>query len=385
MHLPPLVDPAPALTAAERRRYARQLLLPEVGEVGQRRLKAARVLVVGAGGLGSPALLYLAAAGVGTLGVVDDDVVEESNLHRQVVHGSADVGRAKVDSAADALAAANPLVRVVRHRERMTPANADALVAGYDLVLDGSDTFATRYVVNDACVRTGTPWVWGAVLRFDGQAAVFWPGRGPVYRDVFPVPPPPGTVPSCGEAGVLGGVCAAVGAVMVTEAVKLVTGAGHPAVGRVLVLDALAGSWRSLEVRPRSAPPATTGTAPGERGGAEGPAAVPAGEDELPETTVAQLAAALAGPRPPSVVDVREAEEHAAAAIPGALLVPLASLDAAALPDGPVVLHCAAGQRSATALRRVREQGRRDVTHLAGGMAAWVSAGEEVVGSDRAR
>ncbi|WP_432547651.1 molybdopterin-synthase adenylyltransferase MoeB [Kineococcus sp. SYSU DK004] len=392
MHLPPLVDPAPALTTAERRRYARQLLLPEVGEVGQRRLKAARVLVVGAGGLGSPALLYLAAAGVGTLGVVDDDVVEESNLHRQVVHGSADVGRAKVDSAADALAATNPLVRVVRHRERMTPANADAIVDGYDLVLDGSDTFATRYVVNDACVRTGTPWVWGAVLRFDGQAAVFWPGRGPVYRDVFPVPPPPGTVPSCGEAGVLGGVCAAVGAVMVTEAVKVITGAGRPAVGRVLVLDALAGSWRSLEVRSRSAPGTSPRSAAGASGageraeGAEGavPADGPPGED-LPETTVAELAAALAGPRPPSVVDVREADEHAAAAIPGALLVPLASLDAAALPEGPVVLHCAAGHRSATALRRLRQQGRRDVTHLAGGMAAWVSAGEEVVGSDRAR
>ncbi|NAZ84483.1 adenylyltransferase/sulfurtransferase MoeZ, partial [Kineococcus sp. R8] len=197
----PLVPPGPELTAQERRRYARHLLLPEIGEQGQRRLKNARVLVVGAGGLGSPALLYLAAAGVGTLGVVDDDVVEESNLQRQVVHSDADVGRPKVDSAAEAVARANPLVTVHRHRERLTAATATRLLAGYDLVLDGSDSFATRYLVNDACVLAGLPWVWGAVLRFDGHVAVFHDEHGPTYRDLFPTAPPAGSVPGCGGRG----------------------------------------------------------------------------------------------------------------------------------------------------------------------------------------
>jgi len=247
--LPALVDPGEDLTPAEARRYSRHLLLPEIGVLGQRRLKTARVLVVGAGGLGSPALLYLAAAGVGTIGIVDDDVVEESNLQRQVAHRTEDVGRAKVDSAADAVARANPLVRVVHHRERFTAGSAARLVTAYDLVLDGSDNFATRYLVNDACVLARTPWVWGAVLRFDGQVSTFWAQHGPTYRDLFPQPPGPGTVPSCGEVGVLGGVCAMVGSVMVTEAVKLVTGSGRSLLGRVLVLDALSTTWRTLALR----------------------------------------------------------------------------------------------------------------------------------------
>ena len=203
------IDDDAVLTLEERDRYARQLTLPAIGERGQRQLKRARVLVVGAGGLGSPAALYLAAAGVGTLGIVDDDIVVESNLHRQVLHRTADVGRAKVDSAADAIAAANPLVKVRRHRTRLSADNALEIVTGYDLVLDGSDNFGTRYLVNDACVLAGKPWVWGSVLRFDGQVAVFWQGYGPTYRDLFPSPPGPGLVPSCGEAGVLGSVCGA--------------------------------------------------------------------------------------------------------------------------------------------------------------------------------
>nr|WP_218886570.1 ThiF family adenylyltransferase [Kineococcus aurantiacus] len=342
------------MTDAQRERYSRHLLLPEVGETGQRRLLASRVLVVGAGGLGSPALLYLAAAGVGTIGVVDDDVVETSNLQRQVLHGSTDVGRAKVDSAADAVARLDPAITVVRHHERLTRDSAPRVVAGYDLVLDGSDTFETRYLVNDVLVAAGTPWVWGAVLRFDGHVSVFDPA-GPTYRDLFPTAPPPGSVPSCGEAGVLGGVCAAVASVMVTEAVKLITGAGRPLLGRVLVHDALAMTWRELPLRPD---PRRTGP------------------EDLPTVTAAEL---LAAPGP-VVVDVREPDERAAGAVPGSVHVPLAQVlaDPSGLPPGPVVLHCARGSRSAQALRAVLSTGRTDVVHLEGGFAAWRAAGGPV-------
>ncbi|SDQ78784.1 molybdopterin-synthase adenylyltransferase MoeB [Quadrisphaera sp. DSM 44207] len=375
--LPPLVEPAPELTPEEARRYVRHLQLPEVGHLGQRRLKAARVLVVGAGGLGSPALLYLAAAGVGTIGVLDDDLVEESNLQRQVVHGSGDVGRAKVDSAARAVERTNPLVRVVRHRERLTAQNAERLVTGYDLVLDGSDNFPTRYLVNDACVLAGKPWVWGAVLRFDGHVATFWAQHGPQYRDLFPEPPVPGTVPSCGQAGVLGAVCAVVGSVMAAEAVKLITGCGRSLLGRVVVLDALSTTWRTLQLRPDPSRPPVTGLA-------EQPHACRAGTTEdLPVVTAAQLADRLrareAGEEDFLLVDVREPDEHAASSIPGAVLVPLASIlggsGLADVPsDRPVVLHCAAGARSARALRALLDRGHADAVHLQGGVAAWTAA-----------
>ncbi|GMA88485.1 hypothetical protein GCM10025868_37350 [Angustibacter aerolatus] len=216
----PIVEPGPPLSAEQALRYDRHLLVPEVGDAGQRRLSAARVLVVGAGGLGSPVLLYLAAAGVGTIGLVDPDVVELSNLQRQVVHGDADVGRPKVDSAADALRAVNPLVEVVRLQERVGAGNALRLLEGWDVVVDGTDTFPSRYLVNDACAVLGLPLVWGSVLRFDGQVSVFWAGHGPCYRCVFPEPPPPGAVPSCSEAGVLGVVCASIGAAQAAEVVK---------------------------------------------------------------------------------------------------------------------------------------------------------------------
>ena len=240
MEAVPLVPPGPPLDAADRGRFARHLSLAEIGEEGQRRLRAARVLVVGAGGLGSPALLYLAAAGIGTIGVVDDDVVSASNLQRQVVHGVPDVGRPKVDSAADAVARLDPRTEVVRHGERLTAANAFALVSDYDVVVDGADNFATRYLLADASALAGRPHVWASVLRFDGQVSVWWPPHGPCYRCVFPEPPPEGSVASCAVAGVLGSVCAQLASIQSTEVVKLVLGAGEPLVGRLLVLDALA-------------------------------------------------------------------------------------------------------------------------------------------------
>jgi sulfur-carrier protein adenylyltransferase/sulfurtransferase len=251
------VEPGPPLSAQERARYARHLLLPEIGEVGQRRLRAARVAVVGAGGLGSPVLQYLAAAGVGHLGVFDDDVVDVTNLQRQVVHGRPDVGRPKADSAADALRRLAPETDVVARRVRLTEQTID-LLCDHDLVLDCTDNFPTRYLVNDACVRLGLPEVWGSVLRFDAQVSVFWgsPPEGsgipPVQlRDLFPAPPPQGTVPSCSAAGVLGPLCGQVGSLMATEAVKLLTGAGRPLLGRVAILDALAGTWREVSLRGR--------------------------------------------------------------------------------------------------------------------------------------
>ncbi len=251
--VPPLVEPGPELDLDQIARWSRHLLVPELGEIGQRRLRAARVCVVGAGGLGSPVLLYLAAAGVGRIGVVDSDVVELSNLQRQVLHGSDDLGTPKTASAAGRLRSLDPGVEVVEHRVRLEPGNVD-LLADYDLVVDGTDNFETRYLVNDACVRLGLPEVWGSVLRFDAQVSVFW-GRPPLgvpavhLRDLFPEPPAPGEVPSCAEAGVLGALCGQVGALMAIEAIKLITGVGRPLLGRVLVGHALTATWTEIPLR----------------------------------------------------------------------------------------------------------------------------------------
>ncbi len=385
MAWPPLVEPGPALSREEVARYARHLLIPEVGLLGQRRLKAARVLVVGAGGLGSPALLYLAAAGVGTIGVVDDDVVETSNLQRQVVHGVGDVGRAKTASAADTLAEVNPLVTVVRHDLRLDSGNALELIGGYDLVLDGTDNFATRYLVNDACVLLGKPHVWGSIYRFDGQVSIWWAEHGPCYRCVFPEPPPPGMVPSCAEGGVLGVLCAAIGSVQTTETIKLLTGVGEPLVGRLMVHDALRQSWDTLTVR-KDPDCAVCGTSPTVTelvdyqvfcGVAEGAAAVPT-------VTATELAAALAGDggdarstAPVTLVDVRGPDERAIASIPGAVAIHLDRLRSgeglSQVPfDHPVVVHCKSGARSAEAVRILLDAGHPDVRSLDGGVLAWV-------------
>jgi adenylyltransferase/sulfurtransferase len=380
----PLVDPGPPLPADQLARYSRHLTLPGVGETGQRRLANARVLVVGAGGLGSPVLLYLAAAGVGTIGVVDADLVDTSNLQRQVIHGGRDVGTPKVDSAAARIAEVNPHVRVRTHPLHLDSSNALDVFRDYDLVVDGTDNFPTRYLVNDACAILGIPEVWGSIFRFDGQVSVFWAGHGPTYRDLFPTPPPPGSVPSCAEGGVFGVLCGTIGAVMATEAVKLVCGIGEPLVGRLMIYDGLGSSWREIRVRPvPGAPPITRLVdyeafcgVPAVEGGAVSPG--PDADGTIDVHALRDLLAARErGETDFVLVDVREAYEREIVRVPGAVHVPLARIESGeALADLPagrrVVLHCKSGGRSARALALLRAAGREDAAHVAGGVLAWV-------------
>ncbi|MBT0993414.1 ThiF family adenylyltransferase [Cellulomonas sp. DKR-3] len=385
----PLVEAVGELSDEQVARGARHLLLPGIGLLGQRRLRAARVCVLGAGGLGAPVLQYLAAAGVGTIGIVDDDEVDLSNLQRQVVHGSSDVGRLKVDSARDAVLELDPSIVVVTHATRLTGENVRELLTDYDVVVDGTDNFPTRYLVSDAAAELGIPVVWGSVLRFDAQVSVFWsaaPGGGVTLRDLFPREPGPDEVPSCAEAGVLGALCGQVGSVMATEVVKLVCGVGEPLLGRVLVLDALRARWSEIPLhpasshsRPRQHSPSAGRAgagAPSPRGGARGAAPATAG---IPQVTADELAARLTDPDDLVVlVDVREPHEIAAAAIPGSVAVPLASiLDGSALRTGPlsglvgpVVVHCHTGGRSQAAAEVLRAAG-VDAANLTGGIVAW--------------
>jgi molybdopterin/thiamine biosynthesis adenylyltransferase/rhodanese-related sulfurtransferase len=375
--LPPLVEPAADLTAAEVERYSRHMIIPEIGAIGQRRLKNARVLVVGAGGLGSPALLYLAAAGVGTLGIVDDDIVDLSNLQRQVIHGVSDVGRPKLESARAAVAELNPLVGIRLHHTRLDAANALALFAEYDLIVDGSDNFATRYLVNDAAAILGKPYVWGSIHRFDGQVSVFWEKHGPTYRDLYPEAPPAGSVPTCGEGGVFGMLCGAVGAMMVSEAVKLITGVGRTLLGRVLLFDALAASWREITVARDPARTSITelvdydlfcGTSPRPDTDAGG----------LSVRELADLLEARAlGECDFDLIDVREPGEHEIVRIPGSRLIPQGHFFVAEtlsnLPrDRDLVLYCKAGVRSAEVRAELGRQGFGRVKHVPGGVLAWV-------------
>ncbi len=385
--LPPVVEPAAGLTDEERRRYARQITVPQFGKAGQRRVKNARVLCVGAGGLGSPVLLYLAAAGVGTLGIVDFDTVEESNLHRQVIHRQADLGRPKVQSARDAIAATNPLVAVRVHAERLTARNARRIIDDYDVVVDGSDNFATRYLVNDACVLSGKPYVWASILRFDGQIAVFWPPYGPCYRCVFPTPPPVGAVPSCAQGGVLGALCGTIGSIQATEALKVVAGVGEPLVGRILVHDALDMDQRTVRIQPNPQCAICSDEATitelvdyDEFCGSPTEATVDGqiGVDELARW----LDDRRRGIRDFVLVDVREDDERARATIAGSVGVPVGGfLDGSALAavpaDRQIVLFCEVGARSAQALAVVRAAGRADAVHVAGGMAAWSAQCEQ--------
>ena len=376
--LEPLVEPAADLTSAEVERYSRHHNIPETGALGQRRLKNATVLVIGAGGLGSPALLYLAAAGVGTLGIIDDDAVDLSNLQRQVIHGVADVGRPKIESARDAVARLNPLVDVRLHDVRLDASNALELFSGYDLILDGADNFATRYLVNDAAAILGKPYVWGSIFRFDGQVSVFWEKHGPTYRDLYPEAPPAGSVPSCGEGGVFGMLCAAVGSLMVTEAVKLITGVGRSMLGRVALFDALGGSWREIRVAKDPAAEPITELTDYEAFCGITPAAPADTEHTVTATQLAtMLASRKAGLKDFELVDVREAGEHDIVRIDGAVLIPQGRILAGEawqdLPqDRDIVFHCKAGTRSANVLAAAQKAGYQRVSHLDGGILAWV-------------
>jgi len=350
--LPPLVEPADGLTVDEVRRYSRHLIIPDIAMDGQKRLKNAKVLAVGAGGLGSPVLMYLAAAGVGTLGIVDFDTVDESNLQRQVIHGQSDIGRPKAQSARDAIQEINPYVHVVLHEERLDSSNAMDIVASYDLIVDGTDNFATRYLVNDACVRC-----------------------------LYPEPPPPGMVPSCAEGGVLGVLCASVGAVQATEAIKVITGVGESLVGRLQVYDALEAIWRTIKVRKDSECP-LCGKNPTitelidyeEFCGTVSGAAAEAAQGST--ITAAELADLLGRGEPLHLVDVREPAEWEIVRIPGAVLIPkdeiMSGRALAGLPqDKPVVLYCKTGVRSAEALAALKSAGFRDARHVQGGVTAW--------------
>ena len=428
MKLAPLVAPGPPLTRPEIARYSRHLLLPDIGVTGQRRLLGARVLVVGAGGLGSSALLYLAAAGVGTIGIVDDDDVEESNLQRQIIHRADAVGTPKVDSAADAVGALNPDVLVMRHRERLTARNVDEVLTGYQIVLDGADNFPTRYLVSDAAARLGIPVVWGSILRFDAQVSVFW--NAPVFaddgsagateagsdagvtlRDLFPTPPPPGSTPSCGEAGVMGALCGQVGSLMATEAIKLLTGAGEPLFGRVAVLDVLRPSLTVLPLRAASARAVTERAAAAETDPAARGYLLPAEEDagetleaacgqtvsmsdtnstrrdagddieQLPVTRLAEELDAREEGRAEErlvVLDVREPDEREIARIPGTIHVPLAEVladpagvaQANDLAGARVLAHCLGGGRSQKAAEALTAAG-YPTANVVGGIRAW--------------
>ena len=383
MSLPPLVEPAESLSIDEVRRYSRHLIIPDVAMSGQKRLKNSRVLIIGAGGLGSPALLYLAAAGVGTLGIVDFDTVDESNLQRQVIHGQSDIGKSKAQSARDSIREINPLINVVLHEERLENGNVFEIFNQYDLILDGTDNFATRYLVNDAAVLLNKPYIWGSIYRFDGQASVFWAENGPCYRCLYPEPPPPGMVPSCAEGGVLGVLCAAIGSIQATEAVKLLMGIGDPLVGRLMIYDALEMTYREVKIRKDPECPIC----------GKNPTITELIDYESFCGVVSEeaLAAAAGSTIIPTelkdmidrgenifLVDVREPAEYEIVSIPGAVLIPKGEfLNGSALEKLPqdkrVVLYCKTGIRSAEALAIVKGAGLADAVHVGGGVVGWVN------------
>jgi adenylyltransferase/sulfurtransferase len=384
-----LVEPAAELTQDEVRRYSRHLIIPDVGMAGQKRLKNAKVLVIGAGGLGSPALLYLAAAGVGTLGIAEFDEVDESNLQRQIIHGQSDIGKSKAQSARESIAETNPYVDVVLHEERLDNDNVLQVFEGYDLIVDGTDNFATRYMVNDAAYFLGIPYVWGSIYRFDGQASVFAPtllDDVPCYRCLYPEPPPPGMVPSCAEGGVLGVLCASIGAIQVNEAIKLLTGIGDPLVGQLMIYDALEMEYRKLKVR-KDPLCALCGDNPTVTELIDYETFCGAVSEEASEAAVGSTISVVQlehmlkerenGERDFVLIDVREPNEFEINQIPGAVLIPkdefLNGNALGQLPgDKQIVLHCKTGVRSAEALAIVKGAGYTDAVHVGGGVVAWV-------------
>jgi sulfur-carrier protein adenylyltransferase/sulfurtransferase len=369
------------LTANEVARYSRHLIMPEVGMEGQKRLKAASVLLIGAGGLGSPLGLYLAAAGIGRIGLVDFDVVDFSNLQRQVLHGTPDVGRPKLHSARDRLQAINPEVHLDLYETRLTSANALGIFAPYDIIIDGTDNFQTRYLVNDACVLLKKPNVYGSIFRFDGQASVFAPPAGPCYRCLYPEPPPPGEVPSCAEGGVLGILPGLVGCIQATEAVKLILGIGSPLVGRLLLYDALRMSFQEFKVRRNPKCP-MCGDRPtitqlidyDQFCGIRGQETPQVTATPLAEITVLELKQRLDRGDKLFILDVRNPEEFQICRLPGSILLPLPELAqrmGELAKDQEMVVHCKSGMRSAKAIAFLKQQGFQKLMNLKGGILAW--------------
>ena len=389
----------PDLDRDELYRYARHITLPDVGLEGQRHLKSGRVLCVGAGGLGSPLALYLAAAGVGTIGLVDDDVVDESNLQRQLLHGTGDIGRSKLDSALDRLRDVNPHVEVETYHMRLTSANALEILDGYDVVVDGTDNFPTRYLVNDACVLLGTPNVYGSVFRWEGQVSVFATEDGPCYRCLFREPPPPGMVPNCAEGGVLGALPGIIGTMQAMETIKLLLGAGKSLAGRLMIFDALDMSWREVALRRNPSCPVCgddptqtelidyevfCGVKPDPSAAARPVDHEAAMADSFEEVAPNKVEVLLGEERPPFLLDVREPWEWAVSNLSdyGARLIPLGELGdrISEIPtDRPVVVYCRSGQRSRTGARRLLDAGRREVRSMRGGLQGWSEQVDDAV------
>lgn len=371
-----------ALSPKEMARYSRHLIMPEVGVDGQKRLKAANVLLIGAGGLGAPLGLYLAAAGIGRIGLVDFDVVDFSNLQRQVIHGTPDVGRPKLHSARDRLQAINPEVVIDLYETRLTSKNAISIIEPYDIIIDGTDNFPTRYLTNDACVLLGKPNVYGSIFRFDGQASVFYPPHGPCYRCLYPEPPPPGEVPSCAEGGVLGILPGLVGCIQATEAVKLILGQGSSLIGRLLLYDALEMRFQEFKVR-RNRNCAVCGDKPTvtklidyeQFCGVRGEEAAPAASNQQGwEITVDELHNRIKKGEPVFILDVRNPPEFEICRIAGSVLIPLPELPARFKEldaSKEIVIHCKSGMRSARAVQFLREQGFSKLKNLKGGILAW--------------
>ena len=371
----------PELNNDEVARYSRHLIMPEVGMNGQLKLKSASVLCIGAGGLGSPVAMYLGAAGVGRIGIVDFDVVDYSNLQRQVIHGTPDVGRSKLDSARDRLNAINPEVTVETHDVALSSENALELLANYDVIVDGTDNFPTRYLVNDACVILGKPNVYGSIFRFEGQASVFAPKDGPCYRCLYPEPPPPGLVPSCAEGGVLGILPGVVGTIQATEAVKLIIGVGEPLINRFMIYDALRMKFRELKLRKDpdcpvcGETPTVTELIDYEQFCGITGAATEDVSSEVLDTTVEDLKTRIDGKDEVLVLDVREPQEFQICRIPGSTLIPLNDLpQRLAELEGykDMVVHCKSGVRSAKAVKLLHEAGFSDAKNLRGGILAWI-------------
>jgi molybdopterin/thiamine biosynthesis adenylyltransferase/rhodanese-related sulfurtransferase len=382
MKTPPLVIPGPALSVDEVRRYSRHLIIPDVAMAGQQRMMNAKVLCVGAGGLGSPALMYLAAAGIGTLGIVEFDTVDESNLQRQIIHGQSDIGKSKAQSAKEKIAEINPFVNVILHETRLDNSNVMEIFSQYDIIVDGTDNFATRYLVNDACVLLKKPYVWGSIYRFDGQASVFWAEYGPCYRCLYPEPPPPGMVPSCAEGGVLGVLCATIGSIQTTEAIKVLTGVGEPLIGSLMVYDALDMTFRKIKVRKDpncplcSENPRQNALLPDYEAfcGVLSEAAAEASTGST--ITVQELKSKIDALEDYYLIDVREPSEFDIVRIPTSHLIPKQGfIDGsvlATLPqDKPIILHCKSGVRSAECLAILKSAGFADASHVSGGVVAW--------------